>query len=125
MFFSLRLRWAHGFIVVRLTSGGRGEDAAGQIASLRDSNRPLAAFGLLEKAEGYLPSDPQLKKIADETTMSTSITSSPAGATVEIQDYASPDSSWHTLGVTPLKDTRVPKGYFRWKVGKAGHGGDG
>jgi eukaryotic-like serine/threonine-protein kinase len=96
------------------------EDAAGQIASLIDSNRPLAAFGLLEKAEGYLPGDPQLRKIADEDSMLVSITSSPAGASVAIQDYSAPASAWRGLGVTPLKDVRVPKGYFRWKVGKAG-----
>ena len=98
------------------------EDAAGQIASLRDTGRPLAAFGVLEKAEGYLPGDPQLKKIADEDTLLVSITSSPAGASVAIQDYSAPESAWQALGVTPLKDVRVPKGYFRWKVGKAGSG---
>ncbi len=98
------------------------EDAAGEIASLVDSNRRLAAFGLLEKAEGYLPDDPQLKKIADEDTLLVSITSSPAGAPVAIQDYSAPDSGWRSLGVTPLKDVRVPKGYFRWKVGKQGAG---
>ncbi len=98
------------------------EDAAGQIASLRDSNRPLAALGLLERAEGFLPGDPQLKKIADEDTLLVSITSSPVGASAAIQDYSAPESAWRTLGVTPLKDVRVPKGYFRWKVGKAGPG---
>jgi eukaryotic-like serine/threonine-protein kinase len=98
------------------------EDAAGQIASLLDGNRPLAAFGLLERAEGYLPDDPRLKKIADEDTLLVSITSSPAGAPVSIQDYSAPDSGWRPLGVTPLKDVRLPKGYFRWKVGKAGAG---
>jgi eukaryotic-like serine/threonine-protein kinase len=98
------------------------EDAAGQIAGLMDTSRPLAAFGLLEKAEGYLPGDPQLKKIANEDTLLVSITSSPAGASVAIQDYSAPDSAWRALGVTPLKDVRVPKGYFRWKVGKAGSG---
>ncbi len=96
------------------------EDAAGQIANLMDSNRPLAALGLLEKAEGYLPGDPRLKKIADEDTLLISITSSPAGAPVAIQDYSTPDSGWRVLGKTRLNDIRVPKGYFRWKVGKAG-----
>ena len=98
------------------------EDAAGQIASLMDTGRPLTAFGLLEKAEGYLPGDPQLKKIADEDSRLVSITSSPAGASVAIQDYSAPNSAWRVLGVTPLKDIRVPKGYFRWRVGKAGSG---
>ncbi len=98
------------------------EDAPGQIASLMDTGRPLTAFGFLEKAEGYLPGDPQLKKIADEDSRLVSITSSPAGASVAIQDYSAPDSAWRVLGVTPLKDIRVPKGYFRWRVGKAGSG---
>ena len=82
----------------------------------------LAALGLLEKAEGYLPGDPQLKKIEDQDTLLVAITSSPAGAPVAIQDYSAPDSAWRALGVTPLKNVRVPKGYFRWKVGKAGSG---
>ena len=51
-----------------------------------------------------------------------SISSSPAGASVAIQDYSAPDSAWRAVGVTPLKDIRVPKGYFRWKVGKTGAG---
>jgi serine/threonine protein kinase/formylglycine-generating enzyme required for sulfatase activity/dienelactone hydrolase len=98
------------------------EDAPGQIASLMETSRPLAAFGLLEKAEGFLPGDPQLKKIADEDTLLVAITSSPAEASVAIQDYSAPDSAWRVLGVTPVKNIRVPKGYFRWKVGKAGSG---
>ncbi|MGD0444967.1 MAG: bifunctional serine/threonine-protein kinase/formylglycine-generating enzyme family protein [Edaphobacter sp.] len=98
------------------------EDAAPQIRSLLTTNKPLAAFLMLEKARGYAPSDSQLKQIANETTMSSSITSSPAGATVEVQDYGSPDSPWHSLGVTPLKDVLITTGYLRWKVSKAGTG---
>jgi eukaryotic-like serine/threonine-protein kinase len=32
----------------------------------------------------------------------------------------SPDSAWYPLGVTPLKNIRMPTGYFRWKVLKPG-----
>jgi dienelactone hydrolase len=46
------------------------------------------------------------------------------GATVAIQDYLAPDSSWYVLGTTPLKDITVPAGYFRWKVSKQGVGED-
>ena len=96
------------------------EEAVPQITNLFEAKKSLAAFGLLEKAQRYSPSDPALKQIADQNTMTTSITSSPSGATVEIQDYLTPDSPWRSLGTTPLKDVRVPKGYFRWKVAKAG-----
>jgi hypothetical protein len=64
-------------------------------------------------SERIIP-NPQLKKIADEDTRLLSITSSPAGAPVPIQDYLAPDSRCLVLGVTPLNDISVPKGYFRW-----------
>jgi eukaryotic-like serine/threonine-protein kinase len=92
------------------------EVAIPQITSLLSQNKSLAAFLLLHEAETYLPSDAQLKQIADENTILASITSSPSGATVEIQDYANPAGPWHRLGVTPLEKIRIPKGYFRWKV---------
>ena len=100
-------RWAH-------------EEAVGQITSLLASKKPLAAFLVLEKAERYLPSDPRLKQVADERTITSSITSSPPGATIEIQDYAAPTTPWHRLGTTPLNNVRIPKGYFLWRVSKSG-----
>jgi eukaryotic-like serine/threonine-protein kinase len=98
------------------------EEAIPQAKSLLAQNKPLAAFLLLGKAAEYLPSDPQLKQIAGENSTLTSITSSPSGATVRIQDYLAPDSSWQSLGTTPLVNLRIPKGYFRWKVSKPGSG---
>ncbi|MGC1965289.1 MAG: bifunctional serine/threonine-protein kinase/formylglycine-generating enzyme family protein, partial [Candidatus Acidiferrales bacterium] len=98
------------------------EEAIPQITSLLAERQPLAAFLVLEKAQKYLPSDPQLTQIAEVNTTTTSITSSPSGAMVEIQDYASPDAPWHRLGATPLERIRIPKGYFRWRVSKPGTG---
>ena len=68
------------------------EEAIPQAKSLLAQNRPLAVFLLLGKAAEYLPSDPQLKQIVDENSTLASITSSPSGATVQIQDYLAPDS---------------------------------
>jgi serine/threonine protein kinase/dienelactone hydrolase len=98
------------------------EEAIPQAKSLFAQNKPLAAFLLLGKAAEYLPSDPQLKQMAAENSTLTSITSSPSGATVEIQDYLAPEGAWHGLGTTPLTNLRMAKGYFRWKVSKAGLG---
>jgi eukaryotic-like serine/threonine-protein kinase len=106
---SSRKRWAR-------------EEAIPQITNLIDGKKPLAAFLLLERAEEYLPSDSQLKRIADENTRLVSITSSPSDATVEIEDYIAPDGPWRSLGTTPLTNIRIPKGYFRWKVSKRGSG---
>jgi eukaryotic-like serine/threonine-protein kinase len=98
------------------------EEAIPQAKSLLARSKPLAAFALLGKAEEYLPSDPQLKLIAAENSIVASITSSPSGAEVLIQDYLAPDSPWKTLGTTPLPNLRIPKGYFRWKISQPGGG---
>jgi eukaryotic-like serine/threonine-protein kinase len=98
------------------------EEAIPAITKLESEDKSLTAFLLLKEAEQYLPGDPQLTKIADENTRVVSVTSSPPGATVEIQDYLSPASSWFLLGTTPLKNIRIPSGYFRWKVTKPGVG---
>ncbi len=96
------------------------EEGIPQIANLIEQKRPLAAFLLLHKAQGYMPGDPQLRQIADQATQTVSITSTPPGATIEIEDYAAPDAPWYRLGATPLTNMRVPKGYFRWKVSVPG-----
>ncbi len=98
------------------------EEAIPQIAKLKSEDKSLAAFLLLQEVTSYLPADPQVRQIAQETTQPVSVTSSPPGATVEIQDYISPNSSWFRIGTTPLKDVRIPSGYFRWKVSKDGVG---
>jgi dienelactone hydrolase len=98
------------------------EEAIPGIAKLKAQDESLAAFLLLKKAQQYLPADPQLAKIDQESTTIVSITSSPTGASVEIQDYLSPDSAWYQLGVAPLTNIRIPTGYFRWKTSKPGVG---
>jgi formylglycine-generating enzyme required for sulfatase activity/dienelactone hydrolase/predicted Ser/Thr protein kinase len=98
------------------------EDAIPQITQEMDGRHPLAAFLLLQRAEKDLPGDPRLRRVAEENTETVSVASDPSGAEVAIQDYLQPKSAWFPLGATPLKDVRIPKGYFRWKVGKPGIG---
>jgi len=98
------------------------EEAIPQIASLIAERKPLAALGVLEQAEKYLPSDPRLQQISAENTYRVDVTSSPSGATVEMQDYSTPDAPWRKVGQTPLHAVRLPKGYFRWKISKPGVG---
>ncbi|HUP02924.1 MAG TPA: protein kinase [Bryobacteraceae bacterium] len=94
------------------------EEAIPQIAKL-SPEQPLAAFLLLRKAEQVLRGDPQLAELAKSSTQLISVESTPAGANVEIQDYVKP-GAWFALGATPLRNVRVPKGYFRWRVSKPG-----
>ncbi len=96
------------------------EEAIPEIAKLEQKDEPLAAFELLQEVKRVLPADSQVAQMAQKNTRPVSITSSPAGATVEIQDYDSPGSAWYRLGATPLKDLRIPDGYFRWRLSKPG-----
>jgi eukaryotic-like serine/threonine-protein kinase len=98
------------------------EEAIPRIASLVAEGKPLAAFGLLEEAQTYLPGDTKIKQLADENTLVASVTSSPAGAAVAMQDYSTPDGPWRVLGTTPLKNVTLPTGYFRWKISSPGVG---
>jgi len=98
------------------------EQAIPEINRLINEKKPLAAFLVLRKAEGYLPDDPQLAQTAKTSTIFSSVKSTPAGARVEIQDYLAPASDWFTLGITPLEHERIPKGYYRWRVSKLGAG---
>jgi len=96
------------------------EDAVPEINKLKDEAKPLAAFQVLRKAEQILPGDAPLAQAAQDLTMSTSVRSTTPGAKVEIQDYPAPESAWYALGTTPMEHVRVPKGYFRWRLSRAG-----
>jgi dienelactone hydrolase len=98
------------------------EEAVPQIESLLEAHRPLAAFEVLDRAEKDLPGDAHLKNIRDENSERVNLISDPPGALIGIQDYLSPDSAMLNLGVTPLSNLRIPKGYFRWTVSKPGFG---
>ena len=96
------------------------EVAIPEIPRLRADRRSLAAFQMLAKAKTYLPEDSALARIEQAITRVVAIGSSPAGATLEIQDYMTPDSGWYRLGATPIARIRMPRGYFRWRVTRAG-----
>jgi eukaryotic-like serine/threonine-protein kinase len=98
------------------------EDAMPQIERLIDARKPLAALAVLNRAERDLPGDVRLQQSADQNMQTVAITSDPAGALVEIQDYLTRDARWQSLGTTPLAAAQIPKGYFRWRISKAGVG---
>ena len=96
------------------------EQAIPEIARLTGEHKPVAAFLLMQKAAQHLPGDPQLAQIAEGLTHVVSVKSAPPGATVAIKDYLSPGDPWLALGTTPLNNIKIPTGYLRWKVSKAG-----
>ncbi len=98
------------------------EQAIPEIGRLKNQNRPVAAFRLMQEAQKVLPGDPQLTQIAENLVHAVSVGSTPAGASVEIKDYLSPGDPWFALGTTPLDHVKIPNGYLRWRVSKTGVG---
>jgi dienelactone hydrolase len=98
------------------------EQAVADITRLVDAQQTVQALRLVQKAEGYLPGDPALAKVAVKASRTTTIRSSPPGALVEVEDYQSSPDDWLAIGTTPLEHARVPSGYLRWKVSKSGVG---
>jgi dienelactone hydrolase len=98
------------------------EEALPEATRLEAADLGLAAFRVLRRAARDLPADTQITQALDRDRRVVSVVSSPPGATVEIQDYLTPDSAWYSLGTTPLDSVEVPNGYFRWRVAKAGVG---
>jgi type II secretory pathway pseudopilin PulG len=97
------------------------EEAVPLSRKLYRADRTLAALWTLRRAAGILPADTQVAHALERVTQHVTITSSPPGATVAVQDYVTPDSAWTTLGTTPLS-VDITDGYLRWKVSKAGVG---
>ena len=98
------------------------EDAILQIQSFMAARQAVAAFDTLERAEKILPGDEQIRKAAKEDTQLVNVTSDPEGAEVGLQDYLTPKGPSLQLGVTPLTNVRIPRGYFRWTLSKTGTG---
>jgi eukaryotic-like serine/threonine-protein kinase len=98
------------------------EEGLPEITRLMSDKKPLAAFLLSKKVRMAAPNDQEILQSAVVPAANISISSSPAGASVDIQDYLSPDGDWYHLGVTPLTNVEIPEGYFRWKIAKAGVG---
>lgn len=112
---------AGGFAVRAAHRNWARDNALPTAKALTDVDLRLAAYRVLNRARSYMPGDTALAAYAASATRQISITSSPPGAQVAIQDYLTPDSAWFPLGTTPLHHVTVPTGYFRWRVSQPGH----
>ena len=82
--------WTDGFAAFR------AEVADGRVFSAYDSGRRLGE---------WLGGDEEYEVLWQQVTTTASIRTSPGNATVSVQDYATPDGPWVTLGQTPFSIT--------------------
>jgi eukaryotic-like serine/threonine-protein kinase len=110
---SSRARWAE---TVALPQAGQ----------LMEHNQPLAALKLVEQAERYVPSSPELIRLKEDLpALAATIETKPSGAEIYATDYADPKatdfSQWEHLGRSPLTTDRLPRdGYYRIRAVKDG-----
>jgi serine/threonine protein kinase/dienelactone hydrolase len=76
------------------------------------------AFWLSIDAERFIPNDPKLIEFFSKCSVNISVKTEPPGAKVFMKEYKNINDEWKYLGLTPIKNTRVPMGFFRWKIEK-------
>jgi len=79
------------------------------------------AYNLAKDAEEYIPNNERLQELISLTSFNINVHTKPEGADIYIKDFNHPEAKWEYLGVTPLENTQLPKGFLRWKLEKAGY----
>ncbi len=81
----------------------------------------IEPYNLAERAEKYIGNDPKLSELFSKCSRNINIETEPPGADIYMKAYKAPDSEWNYLGVSPLKNIRLPFGILRWKIEKKGY----
>lgn len=76
----------------------------------------LEAYAVASAALEQLPGDPALTELLDAVSLEVTVTSTPAGATVWVKEYADGPEAWRRLGTTPVSRTRLPVGTKQVRV---------
>jgi len=79
------------------------------------------AYNLAKDAEIYIPKNKRLQELISLTSFKINIHTEPEGADVYIKDFKHPEADWEYLGMTPLENFQLPKGFLRWKLEKEGY----
>jgi dienelactone hydrolase len=90
-----------------------------EIARLADQQDFIAAVDLAKQAEPWLPGDADLAVLWPRISRTATLDSDPAGSQVSYTRYGATEP-WRAVGLTPLKDVRLPVGLLRFKAEKSG-----
>ncbi len=97
------------------------EEALPQISQLADQGKFGEAYALAVKVEKVIANDPALIKLWPIISYTVSVDTTPEGAAVARGTYGDPKTPWESVGITPLKNVRAPRGNFVWKFEKPGY----
>lgn len=99
---SSRVRWAT-------------DQALPQIATMLEDEKYEEAYALAVEAERYIPHDAMLQKYLSDMSWSTSINTTPSGASIYRKHYNAPDREWELVGHSPIEKLRLPLVDSQWK----------
>jgi formylglycine-generating enzyme required for sulfatase activity len=91
-----------------------------EITRLAAQGKYADAYRLAEEAERIAPRDPMLAGLWPEISIRVTIETDPSGAAVAMKEYTDLKGEWLSVGQSPLKDLRIPRGYYRFRLTKAG-----
>jgi formylglycine-generating enzyme required for sulfatase activity/dienelactone hydrolase len=75
---------------------------------LADAGKLAEAFALALEVDKVIPAEPALTRLWPEVSRLLDVETNPGGAVVQARLYGADDSSWRTLGVTPVSGARIP-----------------
>jgi len=79
------------------------------------------AYQLGRQAEGWIPGDPLLERLARRYSSPVTLASEPAGARVLAKPYGLEGEEWELLGTTPLAERPFVAGVLRIRLEKQGY----
>ena len=98
----------------------RALGAIPEVVRLLDSRDYTGAAALLKEARAALPEEPSLGDLWRRATGSVSIETVPEGARVAVRPYRGDPEAWEEIGVTPIRDARLPRDWYVWRVRREG-----
>ncbi len=94
--------------------------AMAEIDRLIGQDEFYAASLLAERAQRYIPDDPLLLSRWPQMSRECTINTDPPGAKVFISPYRDKRPTWKYLGLSPIRQARIPYGTYRWRLERAG-----
>ncbi|MFI5167068.1 MAG: protein kinase [Thermoanaerobaculales bacterium] len=91
-----------------------------EIARLVEAEEFTKAAALIRDARAILPKDATLQKLWNSSTREATIESAPTDADVSIRPYRGDSNAGESLGKTPIKRIRLPRGVYVWRISKPG-----
>src|SRR5262249_10801219 len=97
------------------------QEALPQIRRLIREENYWAAADLTAQADLRAPADPTLAELRHELFATWSAVTDPPSASVYVRPYGDAQAGWRHVGLSPLDQVTLPRGFLHWKVAKEGY----